>query len=90
LIFKTFQPHRCDLISVIVTSMPCVFLQPSLDVQANMIEPRNGQSQSEPEQSKPMGRFFGRNLFVFAQTPTGLAELVRNGFPIFHATILSF
>jgi hypothetical protein len=40
----------------------CVFLQISLNVHTNMLGSRNGQSQSEPEQSKPMGRFTGERL----------------------------
>jgi hypothetical protein len=40
----------------------CVFLQMSLNVQANMIQSRNGQSQSEREHSKPRGRFTGQRL----------------------------
>jgi hypothetical protein len=34
----------------------------SLNVQANMIQSRNGQSQSEREHSKPRGRFTGQRL----------------------------
>jgi hypothetical protein len=34
----------------------------TLNVQANMIRSRNGQSQSEREQSKPKGRFTGERL----------------------------
>jgi len=37
-------------------------LENTLPVQANMIQSRNGQSQSEPEQSKPKGRFTGERL----------------------------
>jgi hypothetical protein len=37
-------------------------LKDSLPVQANMIQSRNGQSQSEPGQSKPRGRFTGQRL----------------------------
>jgi hypothetical protein len=37
----------------------CVFLQTSLNVQANMIQARNDQSQSEP---KTTGRFTGQRL----------------------------
>jgi hypothetical protein len=40
----------------------CVFIQMSLNVQANMIDARNGQSQSESEQFKPRGRFTGERL----------------------------
>jgi hypothetical protein len=36
--------------------------KPCLSVQANMIESRNGQSQSEGEQSKRKGRFTGQRL----------------------------
>jgi hypothetical protein len=40
----------------------CIFVQIGLNVQANMIQSRNGQSQSEREQSKPRGRFTGQRL----------------------------
>jgi hypothetical protein len=39
----------------------CVFLE-QLHVQKNVIQCRNGQSQSESEQSKPKGRFTGERL----------------------------
>jgi hypothetical protein len=40
----------------------CVFTKNGLNVQTNMIGSQNGQSQSEPEQSKPRGRFTGERL----------------------------
>jgi hypothetical protein len=62
-----FEPSRFtqpfDIQHPIVISSPlCVFLESKLNVQANMIGDRNGQSQSEPEQSKPRGRFTGERL----------------------------
>jgi hypothetical protein len=47
---------------LIISSPLCVCLESKLNVQANMIGPRNGQSESEPEQSKPRGRFTGERL----------------------------
>jgi hypothetical protein len=40
----------------------CVFTQRKVNVQLNMIGSRNGQPQSEPEQSKPKGRFTGERF----------------------------
>jgi hypothetical protein len=62
-----FEPSRFtepfDIQHHIVISSPlCVFLESRLNVQANMIGARNGQSQSEPEQSKQKGRFTGERL----------------------------
>jgi len=61
-----FEPSRFtqpfDIQHHIVISSPlCVFIESKLNVQTNMIQPGNGQSQS-PEQSKPKGRFTGERL----------------------------
>jgi hypothetical protein len=42
--------------------LPLRFHSVKLNVQANMIQLRNGQSQSERKQSKPRGRFTGQRL----------------------------
>ena len=57
------SPQPFDIQHHIVISSPlCVFLESKLNVQANRIGSRNGQSPSEPEQSKPRGRFTGERL----------------------------
>jgi hypothetical protein len=45
-----------------VTTNLCVFLSIIVNVQVNMLKPRNGQSQSERQQPKPRGRFTGQRL----------------------------
>jgi hypothetical protein len=40
----------------------CVFRQARVNVQANMVEPQNGQTESERQQPKPRGRFTGERL----------------------------
>jgi hypothetical protein len=65
--YVRFEPSRFtqpfDIQHHIVISSPlCIFVESKLNVQANMIEPRNGQSQSEREQSKPVGRFTRERL----------------------------
>jgi hypothetical protein len=42
----------------------CFSLQASVNVRVNMIQRRNGQSQSERENPKPKGRFTGQRLKV--------------------------
>ena len=64
--YVRFEPSRFtqpfDIQHHIVISSPlCVFIESKLNVQTNMIQPGNGQSQS-PEQSKPKGRFTGERL----------------------------
>jgi VPDSG-CTERM motif len=46
----------------VLTSSLCVLLQMSVNVQVNMGQLGNDQSQSEREQSKPRGRFTGERL----------------------------
>ena len=47
---------------IVMTTNALRFPPDKLNVQANMIQSRNGQSQSEREQSEPRGRFTGQQL----------------------------
>jgi hypothetical protein len=59
----TCQPLLNGLISMIaITADALHFLPISVNVHANMIQPFNGQSHSEPKQSKPKGRFTGERV----------------------------
>ena len=40
----------------------CVLLKATLNVQANMFEPQNGQSQIQCAQSKPKGKYTGERI----------------------------
>jgi hypothetical protein len=57
------QAQICTLNNIIGPTLTASrFPRDKLDVHVNMIHLGNGQSQSEPEQSKPKGRFTGERL----------------------------